>query len=124
MNLETLKKILLKKYIIEHNFNLNSIESSNDQSIDSCLIMAKKEFFPSNYRIVFYYFKPLKRSFPRLPYDILEELQIKLYEYDIPSCFILIVTNDKTIKDQLFALFKRYNVAELEPMNHMIVNMN
>lgn len=120
MNISTVQSKLLNKFAVDHFINLNEIDQQNSFSVlYSLLENIKQDPFPDEYRIVFYYYKPLKKTFLDCPCDILDYLQKVLCYYDIPNFFVIIVTNDTSINDDLEYLRQKYTNDE----NHCITAM-
>jgi hypothetical protein len=123
MNISVVQEKLSKKYKIDCLIDLNDIEQNKSFSVlYSILEPIKQEQFPDNYRIMVYYCKPLKRTFLDCPCDILDYLQKVLCYYDIPNFFVILITNDTSINDDLEYLRQKYTNNENNCIQSMIVS--
>lgn len=123
MNISVVQGKLLAKFAIDQFIDLNEIDQYKSFSVLYSLLenVKQEEIFPDNYRIVFYYYKPLKKTFLDCPCDILDYLQKVLCYYDIPNFFVIIVTNDKSINDDLEYLRQKYTNNEDHCISSMII---
>jgi hypothetical protein len=123
MNISIVQGKLLDKFLIDHFINLNEIDQHKSFSVlYSLLENVKQDTFPNNYRIVFYYCEPLKKTFLDCPCDILDYLQKVLCYYDIPNFFVIIVTNDTSIDSDLEYLRQKYTNNENHCISSMIIS--
>jgi hypothetical protein len=109
MKISDVQKKLSKKYDVQHFVNLNEIDQTKSFSIlHDILSSVKQEKFSDNYRIVFYHTRPLLKTYPDCPCNILDHLQKILHYYDIPNFFVVVVSNDKSISSDLKSVHQKY----------------
>jgi len=119
--LSQVQDLLAGTYTVKHYFDLTEFDQQHSSVLLSALAGVKEPEFANNYRIVFYYFQPLQRTYEGEPCDIIEKLQEILVYYDIPNFFVLIVTNDALVKDDLESVYKRYTKNEQNPIRYINV---
>ena len=119
--LSQVQELLKSKYHVDHYFDLHEFDQQHHSVLLSALANIKQEEFADNYRIVFYYFQPLKRTYDDDPYDIIEKLQEMLVYYDIPNFFVLVATNDDTVSNDLDHVYKKYTRNEQDPIRYINV---
>ena len=115
-----LEILLSDQYNVGKYINLNALDQEHYSVLYSEFKDVKQEVFPDNFRIVCYYLSPLTRSFDDCPCDIIEHLQKILAYYDIPNFFVLVVTNDTSIAEDLIYVQKRHSTDKY-PISHMII---
>ena len=120
MNFEFLKSKLEKKYIIEHYIDLNKFDNQHHSVLYSVLKNVKQQEYKDEYRIVFYYFCSLNKTYDDSPPDLIDYLQKVLTYYDIPNFFCIIVTNDDNISEHLACVSERRTVNEPDPIKYII----
>ena len=120
MNFESIKSNLEKEYLIEHYIDLNELDNQHHSVLYSVLKNVKQQEYTDEYRIVFYYFRSLNKTFDDSPPDLIDHLQKVLTYYDIPNFFCIIVTNDDNISKHLAYVSERHTVDEPDPIKYII----
>lgn len=122
MNVSLVQEKLSKKYVIDHFINLNLLDQGKSFSmLYEILAPLRQEKFLNKYRIVFYYNRPLVRSYVDCPCDILDYLQKVLCYHDIPNFFVIIVSNDRLLTSDLSYVHKKYASHDPNTISSMII---
>lgn len=120
MILERIKHRLQTQYQIDNFIDLTEFDNLPTGKLYTALRRLHKEVFADNERVIFVANQPLKKSYADLPHDILISLQGYVQHHDIPHFFIIVVTNIKSVPEELEYVRKRYNPQEELPMNHIL----
>jgi hypothetical protein len=120
MILARIKHRLQTQYQIDNFIDLTEFDNLPKGKLYTALRRLHKEVFADNERVVFVANQPLKKSYADQPHDILISLQEYVQHHDIPHFFIVVVTDIKSLPEELEYVRKRYNPQEKLPMNHIL----
>jgi hypothetical protein len=120
MILAQIKHRLQTQYQIDNFIDLTEFDNLPKGKLYTALRRLHKEVFADNERVVFVANQPLKKSYADQPHDILIALQEYVQHHDIPHFFIVVVTDIKSLPEELEYVRKRYNPQEELPMNHIL----
>jgi hypothetical protein len=122
MILERVKHKLHSQYQIDTFIDLAEFDQLPKGKLYTALRRLHKEVFADNERVVFVATGTLKKSYADLPHDIIISLQEYVQHHDIPHFFIIVVTDIKSVPDELEFVRKQYNPQEAVPMPHILIH--
>lgn len=119
---ERIKNQLQKQYQIDHFIDLTEFDQLPRAKLYTALRRLHKPEFANNERVVFIATGLLKKSYADQPHDIIVSLQQYVQHHDIPHFFVIVVSNNKLIAQELEYVRAKYNPQEERPMSHVIID--
>jgi hypothetical protein len=116
MILERIKQKLHAQYQIDNFIDLSEYDHLPKGKLYTALRKLHKEVFADNERIVFIANTSLKKSFDDQPHDIITILQQYIQHHDIPHFFVIIISNIRSMTEDLLYVQKLYNMQEVIPI--------
>jgi hypothetical protein len=116
MTLDGIKQQLHAQYQIATFIDLLDYDHLPKGKLYTALRKLHKEVFADNERIVFIANKSLKKSFDDQPHDIITVLQQYIQHHDIPHFFVIVISDIKSMADDLSYVQKLYNIQEVSPI--------
>lgn len=113
MSLEKLKQDLQKQYQVINFIDLSDYDHLPKGKLYTALRKLHKEQFNDNERIIFIASDSLKKSFADQPHDIITILQQYIQHHDIPHFFVIVLSNIKSIAQDLLYVQQLYNMQEV-----------
>jgi hypothetical protein len=116
MTLDGIKQQLRAQYQIDTFVDLLEYDHLPKGKLYTALRRLHKAVFADNERIVFIANKSLKKSFNDQPHDIITVLQQYIQHHDIPHFFVIVISNIKSMPNDLSYVQKLYNTQEVSPI--------
>jgi hypothetical protein len=122
MTLDQIKNQLQTQYQIDHFIDLAEFDQLPRGKLYTALRRLHKPEFANNERVVFVAVGSLKKSYIDQPHDIITALQQYIQHHDIPHFFVIVVTNNRSIAQELEYVRAKYNPQEEMPMSHVLAD--
>jgi hypothetical protein len=116
MSLEKLKQNLQQQYQVINFVDLLEYDHLPKGRLYTALRKLHKKEFNNNERIIFIASDSLKKSFADQPHDIITILQQYIQHHDIPHFFVIVLSNIKSIAQDLMYVQRLYNTQEVNPI--------
>jgi hypothetical protein len=113
MSLEKLKQDLQKQYQVINFVDLSDYDHLPKGKLYTALRKLHKKQFNDNERIIFIASESLKKSFADQPHDVITILQQYIQHHDIPHFFVIVLSNIKSIAQDLLYVQQLYNAQEV-----------